>query len=171
VNKPSGLAGPFKTTTIRLASTTEDDDELNMPTEDDEVEVGDDLKFLSEVNESLVRSLPTFSHTVFTPLTPTQVSISSMTTSSTSGASSRPRHGVQSLPQHVQRSFSESFAPCIIAEMGRSSSPWSRLDIDAVQACVNLTYPGREYAVEHGDAFDASVRLRPSNIRSNTNPT
>jgi hypothetical protein len=38
------------------------------------------------------------------------------------------------------------------------------LDVDIVQACVNRTYTGDEYAVEYGGAFDASVRPQPSNF-------
>ena len=88
----------------------------------------------------------------------TQVSISSTTTASTAPVTPRTsRPGVRSLPPNVQRSFSDSFAPCVIAEMGCSASPWLNLDVDTVQGYVNLVYTGHEYTVEHGDGFHASV--------------
>jgi hypothetical protein len=87
-----------------------------------------------------------------------QVSISSVVAASTASAtSSASRPGVRSLPQNIQRSFSNHFMPCAITEMGCSSSPWSKLDIDTIQGHVNVVYAGQEYAVEHGDGFHVSV--------------
>jgi hypothetical protein len=90
-----------------------------------------------------------------------QVSISSTeTTSAASVVSSTSRLGVWSLPRNVQRSFSDAFAPRVIAEMGCSSSPWSRLDVDTVQSHINFLYTGYEYTIEDADEFDTSVRAR-----------
>ena len=88
-----------------------------------------------------------------------QVSISSTTTTSaTSITPSTLRPGVQSLPPHVQQSFSEDFVPCVITEIGCSASPWLNLDLDTIQDYVNIIYTGYDYAVEHGDGFHSSVR-------------
>ena len=67
-----------------------------------------------------------------------QVSISSTTmTPATSIMSSTLRLGVQSLPPHVQQSFSDHFTPHIITEMGRSGSPWSNLDVVLEETALN----------------------------------
>lgn len=89
-----------------------------------------------------------------------QVTISSTTPTVTTVATApTPRLGVRSLPPNVQRSFSNHFVPCIITEMGCSTSPWSNLDADTIQGHVNFIYAGHDYTVEHGDAFHASVSL------------
>lgn len=107
---------------------------------------------------------------------PTNFSGVQVTISSTSAASpatmaraSTPRPGVRSLPPNVRRSFSEDFVPCVITEMGCSTSPWSKLGADTVQGHVNSIYPGYDYAVEHGGAFHNAVSSHTSlsNISQN----
>jgi len=164
-NKPSGLAGRAKATTIYPTATTADEDsESGISSEG---EVTDDLEFSTDSKDSLVNP-PTSSCMSYTNYSTMQVSILSTAAASTSATSSTPRPGVRSLPPNIQRSFSGRFTPCVIAEMGYSTSPWLKLDADTVQGHINVVYAGYEYAVEHGDGFHTSVHPHtPSKLLQN----
>jgi len=73
--------------------------------------------------------------------------------------SSRP--GVLSLPPNVHRTFSEEFIPSVLEEVGCSATPWTNLDIESLQSCMNLVYSELEYVVEKGDPLDMSVSQCP----------
>lgn len=91
-------------------------------------------------------------------LCPTQVNIKPLNVpSGSSEAAKAPRPGVHSLPRSIRRTFAEDFVPVIIQEMGCSSAPWQNLDLDTLQECVNLVYPGHDYVVKKGDALVTSV--------------
>jgi hypothetical protein len=49
------------------------------------------------------------------------------------------------------------FIPSVIEEVGCSGTPWTNLDVQSLQGCMNLVYPGLGYIVEKGDALETSV--------------
>jgi len=154
-SKPAGLAGSFKATIMQPAAADEDD-EPDTPTETEEID--DDLEYSGGSTDTLVHLPCSSSYIPLTNHCGIQVSISSTAPSSTAVVPvTTTRPGVRSLPQNVQRSFSSHFIPYVVAEMGCSTSPWSSLDVDTIQGCVNFIYSGYDYAVEHGDAFHSSV--------------
>lgn len=53
--------------------------------------------------------------------------------------------------------FAEDFMPAVLEEVGCSVTPWKNLDVDLLQGCMGLVYPGVDYVVEKGDALDSSV--------------
>jgi len=57
--------------------------------------------------------------------------------------------------------FSEDFIPAVLEEVGCSATPWKNLDVDLLQGCTDLVYPGLDYTVEKGDALDLSVSQAP----------
>ena len=77
--------------------------------------------------------------------------------SDSSQANKVSRPGVQSLPPNIRRTFADDFVPAIIQEMGCSLTPWQNLDIDALQGCVNLVYPGLDHVIKKGDPLISSV--------------
>ena len=131
----------------------DEDDESSASTED---EIVDDLEFSSG---SIVSPLTSLCISCNNRFVTQQVSVISSAAgfSPNPATSSMLRPGVRSLPPNVQRSFSDHFTPCIIAEMGCSALPWLKLNADTIQGHVNTVYSGHDYAVERGDGFHASV--------------
>ena len=64
---------------------------------------------------------------------------------------------MRSLPGNIRRVFSEDFVPLTIEEIGCSDTPWQTLDVDLIQGCIELAYPGLDYVVDKGGALDTLV--------------
>ena len=74
-----------------------------------------------------------------------------------SPATKNTRPGVKTLPSSIRRTFSEEFVPSVLEEVGCSETPWTGLDVELLQGCINFVYPELGYVVEKGDALDTSV--------------
>ena len=51
--------------------------------------------------------------------------------------------------------------PSVLEEVGCSVTPWTNLDVESLQGCMNIVYPELEYVVEKGDPLNMSVSQRP----------
>ena len=78
-------------------------------------------------------------------------------TDPTTPAATSSRPVVQSLPGVIKRTFSEDFVPLTIEEIGCSDTPWQTLDIDLIQGCVDIAFPGLDYVADKGGALDTLV--------------
>jgi len=73
---------------------------------------------------------------------------------------------VRSLPGNIRRIFAEDFMPAVLEEVGCSATPWQNLNLNLLQGCVDLVYPGLDYVAETSDALDLSARARVMSFRN-----
>jgi len=91
---------------------------------------------------------------------PQVIITSSPTNSQTSDHPNRrvARLGVHSLPEAIQRSFADTFVPCVVSKVGCSSEPWHRVRVKDLQSLFALVYPNHDLTITRGDALESAVR-------------
>ena len=65
---------------------------------------------------------------------------------------------MQSLPEAIRRIFADTFVPRVVAEVGSSSVPWSRVEVAVLQRLFNLIYPVQDHTITKGGALESAVR-------------